>query len=91
MPDRAQLNESNRVLTAGAALDLDELSSWLLDHGYKRLVGFETPNKGYEWFGQSPGHEALTAYGVLEFADFKQVYGGVDDDMMKRTAAWLNS
>ncbi|MCK6550066.1 hypothetical protein L6R52_29800 [Myxococcota bacterium] len=36
---------------------LVERSSQLLDRGYKRLVGFETPNKGYEWFGQAPGHE----------------------------------
>lgn len=29
--------------------------------------------KGYEWFGQSPGHEALTAFGLLHFTDMRQV------------------
>ncbi|MEO8704589.1 MAG: alpha-2-macroglobulin family protein, partial [Kofleriaceae bacterium] len=41
----------------------------VLDKGYKLLTGYETKQKGYEWFGQTPGHEALTAYGLMEFAD----------------------
>jgi alpha-2-macroglobulin-like protein len=61
-----------------------------LDRGYKLLAGFETPNKGYEWFGKTPGHEALTAYGLMEFADMAKVYD-VDRTMMERTAAWLLS
>jgi alpha-2-macroglobulin-like protein len=59
-----------------------------LDAGYKRLVGFETPNKGYEWFGESPGHEALTAYGLLHFHDMGKVRE-VDETMMARTRDWL--
>lgn len=66
-----------------------ERSGRLLDSGYRRLTGYETPQKGYEWFGGAPGHEALTAYGLLEFADMKAVYGNVDDAMIGRTAAWL--
>ena len=42
--------------------------------GYKLLTGYETKQKGYEWFGQTPGHEALTAYGLMEFADMAKVY-----------------
>jgi hypothetical protein len=60
----------------------------VLDRGYKLLTGFETKTKGYEWFGQSPGHEALTAYGLMEFADMAKVYD-VDPSMVDRTAAWL--
>jgi uncharacterized protein YfaS (alpha-2-macroglobulin family) len=30
-------------------------ASHLIDDGYKKLVGFETPQKGYEWFGSAPG------------------------------------
>lgn len=63
----------------------------LLDSGYKKLAGFESPKKGYEWFGGDPGHEALTAYGLLEFADMKDIYGSVDAAMLARTAAWLKS
>ncbi len=60
----------------------------LLDSGYKQLVHFECREKGYEWFGQGPGHEALSAYGVLEFTDMAAVYP-VDDTMLARTRAWL--
>lgn len=61
----------------------------LIDDGYKRLVGFETEERGYEWFGSTPAHEALTAYGVLEFSDMQRVYGGVDKAMLKRTVGYL--
>ncbi len=61
-----------------------------LDHGYKLLTGYETKQKGYEWFGQAPGHEALTAYGLMEFADMSRVYD-VDRSMVERTADWLMS
>ncbi len=63
----------------------------MLDRGYKKLTGFETQQKGFEWFGQTPAHEALTAYGVLEFADMKRAWGGVDDAMLARTVAYLRT
>ena len=59
--------------------------------GYKKLTGYESPKKGYEWFGGDPGHEALTAYGLMQFADMKDVYGAVDGAMLARTGAWLKS
>jgi hypothetical protein len=62
----------------------------VLDKGYKLLTGYETPEKGYEWFGSVPGHEALTAYGLMEFADMAKVYD-VDHRMVERTADWLMS
>ncbi len=72
-----------------AAPDISARAQQLMDSGYKKLVGFETKEKGYEWFGGAPGHEALTAYGLLEFLDMKAVYSGVDDAMITRTAEWL--
>ena len=30
-----------------------------------------TGDKGYEWFGANPAHEALTAYGLMEFRDME--------------------
>ncbi len=59
-----------------------------LERGYQRLVGYETREKGYEWFGQNPGHEALTAFGLLHFMDMQQVRE-VDTAMLERTRAWL--
>lgn len=61
----------------------------LIDNGYKKLITFETKEKGYEWFGGAPGHEALTAYGLMQFNDMKAVYAGVDQKMIDRNAAWL--
>ena len=63
-------------------------TSTTLDKGYKLLTGYETSQKGYEWFGHTPGHEALTAYGLMEFADMAKVYD-VDHAMVERTADWL--
>lgn len=62
-----------------------------LDRGYKKLTSYETKEKGYEWFGSAPGHEALTAYGLMQFVDMKDVYSDVSNDMVKRTASWIMS
>jgi hypothetical protein len=68
----------------------------LLDRGYERLLTFEcvdaptrTTKEGYEWFGQTaPPHQALTAYGLLEFIDM-QKHRHVDAAMLERTVAYL--
>ena len=60
----------------------------LLEEGYGKLVSFQCSNKGYEWFGDDPGHEALTAYGLMEFADMAKVMP-VDQTMMEDTRSWL--
>jgi len=70
---------------------LIERASAMLDRGYTKLVGFETKEKGYEWFGTVPAHEALTAYGLVEFTDMKRVTGTVDEAMLVRTAKYLES
>jgi alpha-2-macroglobulin-like protein len=64
-----------------------------LQDGYKRLISFETQSGGYEWFGQAPGHEALTGYGLLQFTEIKEVTpsGTVSDDMIQRVSEWLKS
>ncbi len=68
-------------------------SNDLLSRGYQRLIGFECQEKGYEWFGgAAPGHEALTAYGLMEFRDMQQAQlPGMDGQMIERTRAWLLS
>src|SRR5690606_5770349 len=60
----------------------------MLEKGYAKLTSFECKQRGYEWFGGDPGHEALTAYGLLEFADMSQVRP-VDEQMLARTREWL--
>lgn len=63
----------------------------LLEKGYKRLTSFETKQKGYEWFGGTPAHEALTAYGLMQFKEMQKVAPYVDGSMIDRTATWLMS
>jgi TonB-dependent SusC/RagA subfamily outer membrane receptor len=59
-----------------------------IERGYKRLLGFETKQNGFEWFGNAPGHEALTAYGLLEFTDMQE-FLNVDKQMLERTKKFL--
>ena len=82
--DYLKATESGDATTYAHAKDL-------LKAGYNMLTTFETPKKGYEWFGSAPGHEALTAYGLMQFADYKNLYDGVDEGMISRTADWLFS
>ena len=63
-------------------------SRTMLKNGYDRLIGFECSDGGYEWFGENPGHEALTAYGLMEFTDMVDLIE-VDKDMLGRTRNWL--
>ena len=65
-------------------------SNDILERGYTRLMGFECKSGGFEWFGENPGHEALTAYGLLEFTDMATVRP-VDSKMLDRTRTWLAS
>lgn len=59
-----------------------------LKSGYNRLTGYEVKGGGFDWFGKPPGHEALTAYGILQFTDMKRVFP-VDQKMIDRNAKWL--
>jgi uncharacterized membrane-anchored protein YhcB (DUF1043 family) len=76
--------------------NIEKRARGLLQNGYQRLTSFEctdpkeqTTRRGYEWFGQTaPPHEALTAYGLLQFRDMAKVYA-VDKDMVERTRQYL--
>ncbi|MGG9964179.1 TonB-dependent receptor plug domain-containing protein [Ferruginibacter sp. SUN106] len=61
-----------------------------IERGYKRLIGFETSVHGFEWFGHTPPHEALTAYGLMEFTDMQE-FIDVDKKMLERTKQFLLS
>ena len=81
---------ADQYFTTHSGIDptLISRSNALLDAGYARLIGFECRNKGYEWFGEDPGHECLTAYGLLEFTDMSAVRN-VDQTMLADTRRWL--
>jgi hypothetical protein len=75
--------------------DLSRRARELMDRGYTRLTGYECPKTGgptklgYEWFGAADQpHEALTAYGLMQFTDMARVYP-VDPAMLARTRQYL--
>jgi hypothetical protein len=71
--------------------DIVKRAEDLLHKGYNRLTTFETKDKGYEWFGGVPAHEALTAYGLMQFHDMNQIGDVADKAMIDRTANWIMS
>lgn len=84
------LKESNQTRP-----EIERRAYELLDRGYQKLLSFECLNpaqqkkQGYEWFGgTAPAHEALTAYGLMEFRDMARVRE-VDTAMMDRTRNYL--
>jgi hypothetical protein len=83
--------------TDQAKPDVARRAGDMVDRGYQKLISFECQNtakkarEGYEWFGgAAPPHEALTAYGLMEFRDMAAVYP-VDKAMVERTRAYLLS
>jgi hypothetical protein len=75
--------------------DVEARARDLLARGYQKLTSFECPKRagntkqGYEWFGApDAAHEALTAYGLMEFRDMARVYK-VDPAMLERTRQYL--
>ena len=70
----------------------------MLARGYQKLTSFEclstgkNRSEGYEWFGgTAPAHEALTAYGLMQFRDMARVLADVDAQMIERTRKYLLS
>lgn len=70
--------------------EIEEKALAYIRNGYQRLIGFETAKHGFEWFGKTPAHEALTAYGLLEFTDMQE-FVNVDKNMLNRTKDFLLS
>ena len=74
--------------TGQANPGLEQRARAHLKHGYERLKTFEVKNGGFDWYGKPPAHEALTAYGLMQFVDMEKVYP-VEPSLINRTANWL--
>lgn len=74
--------------TGNIGSDIATTAMQHLDFGYKRLKTFEIKDGGFDWFATPPAHEALSAYGLMQFVDMKSVYP-VEQDLIDRTASWL--
>lgn len=68
--------------------ELQMKAEGFINAGYQRLVSYEVPGGGFEWFGKAPAHRILTAYGLMEFFDMAKVYE-VDPAIITRTQKWL--
>jgi hypothetical protein len=59
-----------------------------LNIGYQKLLTFERPGGGFDWWGNGPPLVWLSAYGLQEFNDMAKVYP-IDHGVIDRTQAWL--
>jgi hypothetical protein len=59
-----------------------------LNVGYQRLLTFERPGGGFDWWGNGEPLIWLSAYGLQEFADMAKVYP-IDKGIIGRTQAFL--
>ncbi|MCG8319954.1 MAG: MG2 domain-containing protein [Cytophagales bacterium] len=71
--------------------DVEKRALFYIKNGYKKLTAYEINGGGFEWFGDPPAHEGLSAYGLLQFHEMKKVFPGVDEKMVNRTRDWLLS
>ncbi|MDH5379489.1 MAG: TonB-dependent receptor plug domain-containing protein [Cyclobacteriaceae bacterium] len=78
-----QSGESNKSIETNAMR--------YLTSGYKKLIAYEIKGGGFEWYGDPPAHEGLSAYGLLQFMEMKKVSNLVDEKMLERTYQWIMS
>ena len=61
----------------------------LLATGYQRILTFESPTGGYNWWGNSdPGNRILTAIALMQFAALDSLIE-IDERVADRHRAWL--
>jgi len=59
--------------------------------GYQRLLTFESPTGGFNWWGNSePGNVVLTGLGIQQFEEMSKVHS-VDRGIIERSKRWLAS
>src|SRR5207245_3628576 len=59
-----------------------------LNVGYQKLLTFERPGGGFDWWGNGTPLVWLSAYGLQEFADMAKVYP-IDRGIIDRTQGFL--
>jgi hypothetical protein len=78
--DLSRFNEGN----------IRQLALGYLQSGYRQLAKYETNEGGFEWYGNTPPHEGLTAYGLMQITEMKE-YIDVDEALLQRIKKWLLS
>src|SRR5437660_12749154 len=59
-----------------------------LNVGYQKLLTFERPGGGFDWWGRDEPLVWLSAYGLQELTDMAKVHP-VDRAVLERTQRWL--
>jgi alkylhydroperoxidase/carboxymuconolactone decarboxylase family protein YurZ len=63
-------------------------SEQYLNVGYQKLLTFERPGGGFDWWGREAPLVWLSAYALHQFNDLAKVYP-IDRGVIDRTQAWL--
>ncbi|MGV3722911.1 MAG: alpha-2-macroglobulin family protein [Actinomycetota bacterium] len=81
----------NYLTRSGAAAPETRMKAeQLVNIGYQRLLTFEVPGGGFDWYGQPPASTVLTAYGLTHLVDMARV-ATVDPGLVNRARALLLS
>jgi hypothetical protein len=70
-------------------VDLLKRTENYIRSGYQKLVNYQTPLGGFEWYGKVPPHQALTAYGLLQFGVMQDLGISIDQQMFNYNLKWL--
>src|SRR5258707_13576575 len=76
-----------KARVASASETLMKAESFL-SVGYQKLLTFERPGGGFDWWGSGEPLVWLSAYGLQEFNDMAKVWP-VDKGVIERTQKWL--
>ena len=76
--------KKNRIASPQMMMKAEQM----LNVGYQRLLTFERPGGGFDWWGSGEPLVWLSAYGLQEFSDMSKVYP-IDRGIIDRTQAFL--
>src|SRR5204863_9531283 len=86
-PNILAVDYVKKARVANATAILMKAESFL-NVGYQKLLTFERPGGGFDWWGNGEPVVWLSAYGLQEFNDMARVYP-IDRGVIDRTRAWL--
>src|SRR6185436_6073159 len=88
-PNILAVDYVKKARVANATAILMKAESFL-NVGYQKLLTFERPGGGFDWWGNGAPLVWLSAYGLQEFNDMAKVWP-IDRGVIDRTQRWLMS
>ena len=75
--------------TGQVAPKIEMKASHFVNLGYQKLLTFESPTGGFNWWGNNePGNMLLTGFGIQQFEDLAKVHQ-IDRGIIERSKRWL--